>query len=43
VTILCIAQDGHFVVIEVNLVDQHIDQPLRHGVKSCVIEFWILA
>lgn len=26
--ILCIAQDGHFVVIEVNLVDEHIDQAL---------------
>lgn len=26
--ILCIAQDGHFVVIQVNLVDQHIDQAL---------------
>ncbi|MDE6956065.1 MAG: hypothetical protein K2P18_09950 [Oscillospiraceae bacterium] len=26
--ILCIAQDGHFVVIQVNLVDEHIDQAL---------------
>ncbi|MDE7170377.1 MAG: hypothetical protein K2O11_00670 [Oscillospiraceae bacterium] len=26
--ILCIAQDGHFVVIQVNLVDEHTDQAL---------------
>ena len=26
--ILCIVQDGHFAVIEVNLVDENIDQAL---------------
>ena len=26
--ILCVAQDGHFIIIEVNFIDQHIDQPL---------------
>ena len=28
VTVLCITQDGHFVVIEVNFVDKHIHQSL---------------
>ena len=27
-TVLCVAQDGHFVVIEVNFVDKHIHQSL---------------
>jgi hypothetical protein len=32
--VLCVAQDGHFVVIEINLVDKCID-------KSLLI-FWVV-
>ncbi len=27
-TVLCVAQDGHFVIIEVDFIDKHIHQPL---------------
>ena len=27
-TVLCITQDGHFAIIEIDFIDKHINQPL---------------
>ena len=28
VTVLCITQDGHFVIIEVDFIDKYLHQPM---------------